>query len=324
MAEHDSGYKLLFSQPTMVEELFKGFIREPWVEGLDFTTLERVSESFTSDGLEQRHGDMAWRLRWVHGEGWLYVYFLLEFQSTPDAFMAVRLLTYVSLLYDNLVRARAVTADEGLPAVLSVVLYNGRGPWGAATDLASLFRAVPPGFARYLPQLTYILIDEKRLRPEEVLLPDNRVAALFRLEASDSEEVRGLIPELEKLLPRDKEPELRRAFTTWLVRLLRRRRPGITIPEVGDLEDFAMLEETLDEWWRGGLEKGRSEGRAEGRQEGKLDGMRQLLLQLLEQRFGILSHGMRRQVEAISSAKELSGLAERVLVARSLEEMGLG
>lgn len=161
-----------------------------------------------------------------------------------------------------------------------------------------------------------------------MLLPDNRVAALFRLEASDSEEVRGLIPELDKLLPRDKEPELRRAFTTWLVRLLRRRRPGITIPEVGDLEDFAMLEETLDEWWRGGLEKGRREGRIEGRQEGrlegKLDGMRQLLLQLLEQRFGTLPPRVHQHVEAISSAKELSGLAERVLVARSLEEMRLG
>lgn len=154
MAEHDGGYKLLFSQPTMVAELFKGFVREPWVEGLDFTTLERVNESFTSEGMEQRHGDMAWRLRWRQGEGWLYVYFLLEFQSTPDAFMAVRLLTYVSLLYDNLVRAKAVTADEGLPAVLSVVLYNGRGPWRAATDLSALFRAVPPG--RALPAAAYL------------------------------------------------------------------------------------------------------------------------------------------------------------------------
>lgn len=36
---------------------------------------------------------MVWRLHWKSGgEDWFYVYFLLEFQSTVDAFMAVRLL----------------------------------------------------------------------------------------------------------------------------------------------------------------------------------------------------------------------------------------
>src|SRR6476620_10893238 len=139
MPEHDGGYKLLFSHPSMVEGLLRGFVRESWVEDLDFTTLERVSENFTSDGLEQRHGDMAWRLQWRNeGKGWFYVYFLLEFQSTSDAFMAVRLLGYVALFYDGLVRAKAVTPEEGLPAVLTVVLYNGKRPWGAPTDLVSL------------------------------------------------------------------------------------------------------------------------------------------------------------------------------------------
>lgn len=51
-----------------------------WVESLDFSTLERVNESFTSEDLQQRHGDMVWRLRWQNQEeGWFYVYLLLEF-----------------------------------------------------------------------------------------------------------------------------------------------------------------------------------------------------------------------------------------------------
>ena len=162
----------------MVEDLFRGFVRESWVEDLDFTTLERVNESFTSDGLEQRHADMVWRLRSKSkGKGWFYVFFLLEFQSTPNPFMAVRLLSYVSLLYSGLMRANAVTPQEGLPAVISMVLYNGKGPWRAATDLASLYRSVPSGCIPYLPQLTYILIDENRLSPEELALAENRVAA---------------------------------------------------------------------------------------------------------------------------------------------------
>ena len=64
MPEHDGGYKLLFSHPSMVEALLRGFVRDSWVEDLDFTTLERVNENFTSEGMEQRHSDRVWRLRW--------------------------------------------------------------------------------------------------------------------------------------------------------------------------------------------------------------------------------------------------------------------
>ena len=53
MAEHDSGYKLLFSHPRMVEELLRGFVHEPWVTDLDFDTLERTNASYTSDDLRE-------------------------------------------------------------------------------------------------------------------------------------------------------------------------------------------------------------------------------------------------------------------------------
>jgi len=315
MPEHDGGYKLLFSHPSMVEGLLRGFVRQGWVEDLDFTTLERVNESFTSDGLEQRHADMVWRLRSKsEGKGWFYVFFLLEFQSTSDPFMAVRLLTYVALLYEGLVRAKAVTFKEGLPAVVSVVLYNGKGPWKAPTDLASLYRSVPPGCISYLPQLTYILIDETRLTPEELSLAGNRVASLFRVETLKREDLPALQAELVRLLPRkDEDPELRRALLRWVQRLLRRLLPGVTIPD-DDFEEMPMLEETLLEW--------RDEARKEGLREGQIKGRRQFLLQLLEQRFGALSPKVRRKVKA-SSAKRLEELGKRVLVAGSLAEMGL-
>jgi predicted transposase YdaD len=319
MAEHDSGYKLLFSHAKMVEDLLRGFVREGWVEDLDFTTLERVNESFTSDGLEQRHADMAWRLQSKSvGKGWLYVYFLLEFQSTSDPFMAVRLLAYVALLYEGLVRAKAVTLKEGLPAVVSVVLYNGKSPWRAPTDLASLYRSVPPGCLPYLPQLTYLLIDENRLAPEDLALGENRVAALFRVETLKPEGLPDLKAELAQLLPRkDEDPELRRALHRWLRRLLRRLLPGVTIPD-DDFEEMPMLEETLIEW----RDTARKEGLREGRQEGQIEGRRQFLLEQLEQRFGALSSKVRRKVK-VSSEERLKELGKRVLVAGSLAEMGL-
>jgi hypothetical protein len=72
-----------------------------------------------------------------------------------------------------------------------------------------------------------------------------------------------------------------------------------------------------------GFRLGRQEGRKVGRKEGREDGMRQLLLHLLEQRFGPLPEAVRLKVEAIDSPRRLTQLSGQVLVASSLEELGL-
>ncbi len=49
----------------------------------------------------------------------------LEFQSTPDPWMALRMLVYVGLLWQQLVREQRLMPDGRLPPVLPVVLYHG-------------------------------------------------------------------------------------------------------------------------------------------------------------------------------------------------------
>lgn len=81
-----------------------------------------------------------------------------------------------------------------------------------------------------------------------------------------------------------------------------------------------------------GLERGRVEGRIAGRQEGlaqglatgRVKGRRELLVGLLEGRFGDLSEPVRQKVERIGSEERLDELAKKLLVARSLDELGLG
>ena len=140
---HDAGYKLLFSHPELVADLLKGFVAEEWVQELDFTTLERQSGSYVSEDLRPRADDVVWRARWR--ERWVYVYLLLEFQSEVDPWMAVRLLVYVGLLYQDLIRAGQLTEAGQLPPVLPLVLYNGRSRWTAPTTMAALLASAPAG-----------------------------------------------------------------------------------------------------------------------------------------------------------------------------------
>jgi hypothetical protein len=217
--------------------------------------------------------------------------------------------------------------------VLPLVVYNGKRRWQAPLSLEALFTPLPPGLQRFLPKLTYLLLDENRLDLDRPELQRNRVAALFRIETcGDARDLPRLTKELGSLLPRGRDPELRRRFALWLRSVLQRTFPGATIPETIELEDAPMLEETLIEWrdkaWKEGLREGRKEGRKEGRVEGKREGeiraTRRVLLDLMTQRFGPLPEPVRMRVGEISSAAELRKLAKRVLRVSSLHEMGIG
>lgn len=109
---YDSGYHLLFSNIRLVEDLIRHFVAEPWVDQLDFSSLERVNAKFHSMGLERREGDIIYRINLNAGDT-IYVYLLLEFQSRSDYWMPVRINTYISLLYQQLIDEKKVIAKTG-------------------------------------------------------------------------------------------------------------------------------------------------------------------------------------------------------------------
>ena len=162
----DPNYKRIFSFPRMVEGLLYGFLPGQWLDDLDFSTLQKLPTEYVSDELLKRHGDCVWRLR-RRGE-WLYLLVLLEFQSTDEPRMALRILTYTSLLYQELVRNDALDAGGRLPAVLPVVLYNGDARWRAALEVGELIAPVGPELASYQPSQRYIVVDERHVGTEDL------------------------------------------------------------------------------------------------------------------------------------------------------------
>jgi len=318
---HDPGYKRLFSHPVLVEELLRRFVRGDWISRLDFSTLERVGNSFVSEDLRERHSDLIWRLR-LRGSagGWVYLYLLLEFQSTPDPFMAVRLLTYVGLLLEEIIRKEGLRAGDRLPIVLPLVLYNGRAPWRSPRRLRSLFVPVPRDLQRYLPSLDYLVLDEGRLDLQRPDLAHSQLAALFQIEISTTlENLLQQYRRLKGLASNSEEPGLPRTFNAWVLSVARRIFPGAILSDEIALEETPMLEENLIAW----REKFKKEAVRQGRQEGVAEGMQKLILQQMTQRFGRLPAHVYRQIEEISSLQELRKLGRRVLRAKSLEEMGL-
>nr|CRH04700.1 Putative transposase [Candidatus Magnetococcus massalia] len=301
----------------MVRDLLQGFVDEEWVEKLDFTTLEKVSGSYVTDDLRDREDDVIWRVRW--SDRWLYIYALLEFQSTVDRFMAVRMLVYVGLLYQDLIKSGQIGQGDELPPVLPVILYNGKPEWTASKNLADLIATVPGGLGRYKPQMEYMLIDEVRYADADLVSMRNLTAALFRLEKSTSpEQIRDVLSNLIEWLKAPEQLSLRRSFTVMLGRvLLPRKAPGQSIPELNDLHEVdAMLAETVQEWTK----EWKAEGLQEGLQAGLQKGESQLLLRQLRHQFGDLPEWAESKVSNANIDK-LEEWGDKIFDAETLDSV---
>jgi len=318
LGQHDSSYHLFFSHARMIRDLLQEILGEAWVGLLDLTSAERVPSSFTSRRHQKRESDIIWKFRRSDNGEPVYVYILLEFQSRPDRYMAVRLMTYVGLFFEYLI-SQGLLPDSGkLPMVIPVVVYNGIGPWGPALELSELIERLDLSAESYVPRLRYRLVHEAKVPQSLLEASESPVADLFRMERSTAwNEILGGFGRLREHVGDDES--LLRAFEEWVKNVIFPRL-GLSsdeIPERLSLEGAeTMLAERIDEWNRKLAEENLQKGRQEGRKEGEA----QALLRLLEKKFGVLPKRAQRRI----AGAELEPLLEwfdRAVTAERLEDV---
>ena len=156
--EHDASYKSIFSHKAMMEPLLRRLVAQSWIELLDFSSLQPVKTHFIGPHNRKRDSDLIWRVKLREQNEWLYVYLLMEFQSSPSHFMALRMLTYICLLYEDLVKQKRLSPDQKLPPVLPIVLYDGQTPWTKPLEMSELVDPTD-GLDAFTPKFRYYLID---------------------------------------------------------------------------------------------------------------------------------------------------------------------
>ena len=320
---HDRGHRLLFSHPRTIKDLLQGFVQEPWVQELDFETLTRLPADYVSGQLagdfETRAGDVLWKIDWKdQGSGAerrpLHLLILVEFQSTCDLTMAVRMFVYVGLLYQRLIKEKPLRQGELLPPVLPMVLYNGQSPWTAPLDIADLIAPVPPSLDPFRPKLRYHLIDEKRCTLDLLDELENIAGAIFRAGRDRGpEDLQAVVRQLHTWLSDPAEQALKRDLAAWLGKVvLPNRLPTINLPDIRDLDDFyTVMEDQMTTWTEQWLQQGEARGYAKA------------ILRLIEQKFGTPEPPIRQKVEQ-AEAEQLLAWIDRLAVANRLEEVFAG
>lgn len=299
---YDSCYKLLFSTPELVRELITAFVENDWLRSLDFDTLEKFPPQYVGDNLRQRANDVVWRVR-ADGD-WLHLYMPIEFQSTVDPYMAVRVMEYLGLLYQDLGRRKKVLTKRKLPPVLPLVMYTGKARWTAPTDIASMVIAAPRLASRFQPQLAYVLIDTSRYQDSELQALNNRVAMVILIERGDLDRLPELVDQLNEMI--DGDIELHRIFSIWKRQLLHRRSNGVLLlPEVVNLKEVNMsLVLSLDKL----------------KHDGKVEGEAYVLQKVLSQRFGPLPSDIASRIAA-ANAPQIEVWIDRLGAAQCLDDV---
>jgi len=242
LLSYDKLYRKLYAHPKMVEDLVKTFVKERFVEHIDFSTLKELKTKFVTDRDGMRESDAMYELK-ISDET-VYFYILLEFQSTVDKFMPVRMLTYIMLFYQDWLKKKieykrkkkeketgsalkeedieAIYETIKLPAVFPILLYNGERKWSTPTELKELIEVRYKALEKYIPDFAYYKIIENEFSKRSLEELESINAAMFGIEtAKVPKEIGECALRLTQVLKKEANADLTRDFRLWLNQLIR-------------------------------------------------------------------------------------------------------
>ena len=173
-------------------------------QALNWSTLHLREGSFVDDDLLRSKSDFLYEVEHISGEGSLWLYILVEHQSTPDRWMRFRLLKYCCRIWDMNLAERPTPSE--LRPIVPLVFYQGERTWSYSTEFAELFAESVRDWL-WVPRFSHELIDQSGMQPDEaqgelkVRLMQVLLLAAYHPERSWRELVAELLGTLSSLPP---------------------------------------------------------------------------------------------------------------------------
>ena len=247
----------IFSNRKIVQSLLEDFVKEEWVELIDFSSMEATKSVFKGISDSKKESDLLLKFNLKNKEHRkFYIFILMEFQSTSKP-MILRLLEYLIRVY----RKQKINLKTLYP-VIPIVIYNGKKKWSEKNSFIDYFPYIPNKIKRYIPDFEYILIDIARFGDELLETLKDAVSYFFLLDKTDIKEkdkaatrIIWILRELKKA-----DPEIFKLLGRYISGLLKYK--GVEIKKINEYisdRGESMLAQSIDEL--------REEGREEGREE---------------------------------------------------------
>lgn len=305
---HDGLVRYAFSQRVHARGLLKALLPAGLTASISWRTLKLLKDSFVDPDLRKRYADLLFSMR-IRGVE-VRVYVLLEHQRGVEKRMMLRLLAYLVRIWERVVRD-----DPGcdtIPAIVPVVLCNGKRGWTAETSFVNIVDLPERARAALLPHTPSFEARLVALGPEQATaLKEQWLTAfgklvLWALSIPDDDE--RLLAEIGRMQAAIAEAMAAPGGHEALAALLRyissthqrlgTQRLAKALTAAAGEHEAKIMTTILEQFERKGHAEGRVEGRVEGRFEGRVEGRAKTLLELLAARFGSVPASARARVMA--------------------------
>jgi predicted transposase/invertase (TIGR01784 family) len=162
---HDLMVRAVLSDLVEATSFLQRHLSQEVSQALNWSTLTLLEGSFVDEDLRASEADFLYEIERLSGEESVWIYVLLEHQSTPDRWMRFRLLKYCCRIWDVSFRERPDQRE--LRAIVPLVFYQGERSWSYSREFADLFAESVrewPG----VPRFSHGLIDQSGIEPGEV------------------------------------------------------------------------------------------------------------------------------------------------------------
>ncbi|MBS0286873.1 MAG: Rpn family recombination-promoting nuclease/putative transposase [Proteobacteria bacterium] len=195
---YDEGFKQLFVHKILVKELLETLLDEGILKEFDLENMTQLKQQYYTDNLREFRSDTIWKINYRRKP--LYVCFLLEYQSDINQWMCLKILNYMSLLYqDILKKEQNILNETGLFPILPIVIYNGEKRWDPkCAHWMNMYKSsLPDWLVPYQPSFQFWLLDLSHLKITEKLENHPLMKQFVLLQQSRTQE--GLINTVQDL-----------------------------------------------------------------------------------------------------------------------------
>ena len=301
---------------------------------IDFRRLELINTSFLADDLRERFADIVFKvpLRGESGPKELFIYILIEHQSTVDVKMALRVNSYMNHILDLQSREwesnDVPASQQRLRPIIPIVFYTGEQGWNAPLTLDAIMD-IPDVLSEFVPQFKILLLDVKGT--DDAILtqsghPLGWLLTVLKKENASEAEIRGaLIEALSQIntLGEAQRQQWEKAISYLLLLILHRRpvdqhedlkavvQDQIPLSRRKDVTDmvYTMADRLIKQGEKRGIERGREEGIERGREEGIERGIERGT----EQTLTTIAISMLNDNQPIDAIAKYTGLSEEAI-----------
>lgn len=348
MAEHplrklvrnfpENGPKLLLEHPFNIRDLLM-LLREKRAEWIDFAAMTIERTHFVKPHFEHVALDLLFKAPFhVASSGPLrsiFIYLLMEHQSTPERFFMLRLGDYLHESYRMQKRAWDKKHDSDakfyLQPIIPIVLYTGQRNWEPFEKLRDVVESGEL-FADVIPEFKPLFLN-LRSTADETLMHEGgffgKVLRLIKQRDAEPDEFRRILEEVVRDLENMSGPASARwrDFLYYIHALLYHSRGMEEQLELNDVIDRSILDASHHEentkMSRTIAEAVEEKGIEKGLEKGTLNTLQTTLLRLLRKRFKKVPRRVEARISDNTNVRELQTWLDNVLDAKTLADVGI-